>query len=112
MDSSFLSYGKEKESRSRAGFTTPFGVCERNVAMKEKIPLHTWMKQRWEFDNKKMCFSARVNAMITEFFMFLYHQADYLQIKNLANLWQTRMGKAMIPLNTHIAICLNIEIRR
>jgi hypothetical protein len=54
MDSSFLSYGKEKESRSRAGFTTPFGVCERNVAMKEKIPLHTWMKQRWEFDNKKM----------------------------------------------------------
>ena len=48
----------------------------------------------------------------TEFFMFLYHQADYLQIKNLSNLWQTRMGKAMIPLNTHIAICLNIEIRR
>ncbi|EEC54757.1 hypothetical protein AAAT69_11275 [Phocaeicola vulgatus] len=52
----------------------------------KKTPLHTWTKQRREFGNKRCGFSARVNAMITEFFMFLYHQAGYLQIKNLSNL--------------------------
>ena len=98
-------------SRSRAGFTPPFGYVKGTLRWK-KTPLHTWTKQRREFGNKRCGFSARVNAMITEFFMFLYHQAGYLQIKNLSNLWQTRMGKAMIPPDTHIAICLDIEIRR
>ena len=102
-----------RKKKAEAGLIHyPLWVCERNVVVKEKTPFHTWMRQCRKSGNKKCGFSIRVNAMITEFFMFLYHQADYLQIKNLANLWQTRMGKAMIPLNTHIAICLNIEIRR
>ncbi|EXZ01627.1 MULTISPECIES: hypothetical protein [Bacteroidales] len=32
---------------------------------------------------KECGFSTRVNATITDFFLFLYHQADYLQVKNL-----------------------------
>ena len=76
----------ERKRKPKQGWIhSPPWVCERNVAMK-KTPLHTWTKQRREFGNKRCGFSARVNAMITEFFMFLYHQAGYLQIKNLSNL--------------------------
>jgi oligoribonuclease (3'-5' exoribonuclease) len=104
----------EKKKKAEAGLDSlpPLGYVKGTLLWKKKFLFtHGW-SNAGNSTIKRCGFSARVNAMITEFFMFLYHQADYLQIKNLANLWQTRMGKAMIPLNTHIAICLNIEIRR
>ena len=64
----------------------PLWVCERNVVVKEKTPFHTWMRQCRKSGNKKCGFSIRVNAMITDFFLFLYHQVGYLQVNNLSNL--------------------------
>jgi hypothetical protein len=54
--------------------------------VKEKTPFHTWMRQCRKSGNKKCGFSIRVNAMITDFFLFLYHQVGYLQVNNLSNL--------------------------
>ena len=34
-------------------------------------PFHTWMRQCRKSGNKKCGFSIRVNAMITDFFLFL-----------------------------------------
>lgn len=54
MNSRFLSYGKEKRKPMRVWIHYPLWVCEKNVAMKEKIPLHAWMKQCRKSGNKKM----------------------------------------------------------
>ena len=86
MNSRFLSYGKETRKPMRVWIHYPLWVCERNVVVKEKTPFHTWMRQCRKSGNKKCGFSIRVNAMITDFFLFLYHQVGYLQVNNLSNL--------------------------
>ena len=117
MDSRFLSYGKEKESRSRSGSTTPFGYVRGTLRWKKKFLFtHGW-GNAGSPAIKRCGFSTRVNATITDFFLSLYHQADYPQVKNLSgisesNLWQTRMGKAMMPPGMRIAIWPDMEIRR
>ena len=54
INSRFLSYGKEKRKPMRVWIHYPLWVCERNVAMKEKTPFHTWMKQCRKSGYKKM----------------------------------------------------------
>ena len=84
MNSRFLSYGKEKRKPMRVWIHYPLWVCERNVAMKEENSSSRMDEAMPEVRQYKECgFSTRVNATITDFFLFLYHQADYLQVKNL-----------------------------
>ena len=45
--------GRKKKAEAGLDPLPPW-VCERNVAMKEKTPLHAWMRQCRKSGNKKM----------------------------------------------------------
>jgi hypothetical protein len=93
MDSRFLSYGKEKESRSRSGSTTPFGYVKGTLWFETQDSISYWEdfskpKIVWKIIGNQMAFAYDANnyVMNNACYIMTGDHLDYLlAVLNFSN---------------------------